>query len=194
MRRPAIESWTSDAEGAELARLAAGRRVLEVGTFRGFGAVLMAQAGAEVWAVDWHRGDSDLGERDTLCAWWTNVRRHHVEDQVVGLVGRSERVLPLLREQSFDMAFVDAHHAYESVLRDVALTLPLLAAGAVLACHDYCATWPGVVRAVDELWSCVPEGTGTRGMVESVAVITTAEWPLVGMKFSDFCAALEGPF
>jgi predicted O-methyltransferase YrrM len=149
--RPAIENWTTDAEAAELARLGAGRIVLEVGTFKGFGAVLLARAGATVWAVDWHRGDTDLGPRDTLCSWWTNVRRHHVEDQVVGLVGRTEVVLPLLRPQSFELAFVDAAHDLVSVRRDIGLTLPLLRPGATIAFHDYCPTWPGVMRAVDEL-------------------------------------------
>lgn len=151
MRRPAIESWTSDAEAAELARLATGKTVLEVGTYKGFGAVLMAQAGATVWAVDWHRGDPDLGPTDTLCAWWTNVRRAGVADRVVGLVGRSSGVLPALRSQWFDMAFIDGHHSYEACSEDTGLVLPLLREGGVIAWHDYCATWPGVIRAVNEL-------------------------------------------
>lgn len=151
MRRPQIESWTTDNEARELARLAAGKEVLEVGTYRGFGAVLMAKAGATcVWAVDWHRGDADLGDLDTLCSWWTNIRRHQVEDRVVGLVGRTFDVLPKLAPESFDMAFIDAYHEYEAVRLDIAYTLPLLRAGGVLACHDFSATWPGVVQAVNE--------------------------------------------
>lgn len=151
MRRPAIESWTSDAEARELARLAAGKVVLEVGTYRGFGAVLMAQAGARVYAVDWHRGDKDLGERDTLCSWWTNIRRHHVEDRVIGLVGRSMDVLPMLRDGMFDLAFIDAYHEQLAVELDIGFTLPLMRPDGVLAFHDYCETWPGVIAAVDEL-------------------------------------------
>lgn len=149
--RPLIEGWTSNAEAAELARLAAGKVVLEVGAFKGFGTVLMAQAGATVWAVDWHRGDADLGDRDTLCAWWTNVRRHHVEDQVVGLVGRAQQVLGRLDAGAFDLAFVDAYHAYDAVVSDIESALRVVRPDGVLAFHDYCATWPGVVQAVDEL-------------------------------------------
>jgi predicted O-methyltransferase YrrM len=150
-----IENWTSPAEADELARLAAGQKVLEVGCFKGFGTVLMARAGARVWALDWHRGDSggdpSLGQQDTLCAWWRNVRRFGVEDQVVGLVGRSEDVLCLLRDGFFDLAFVDADHSYRSVRHDLVQVLPLLRAGGVIVCHDYCEVWPGVVQAVDEL-------------------------------------------
>lgn len=169
MKRPNIPNWTSDAEAAELARLAPRCRVLEVGTFRGFGAVWMALNGATVWAVDWHRGDADLGELDTLTSWWTNVRRHHVEDQVVGLVGRSADVLPLLLPKSFDVAFVDAAHDLASVRADIAMVRPLLRAGGVLACHDYCAVWPGVVEAVDEL---VKTGEMALRCVDSLAILT----------------------
>lgn len=151
--RPLIEGWTSDAEAAELARLAAGKVVLEVGAFKGFGTVLMVQGGARtVWAIDWHRGDADLGPRDTLCAWWTNVRRHHVEDRVVGLVGRSTQVMAALAELWFDLVFIDAYHAYEAVRADIEAALPLLRRDGVLAFHDYDPeVWPGVVQAVDEL-------------------------------------------
>lgn len=158
MKRPEIEGWTTDAEAAELARLAAGKRVLEVGAYKGFGTVLMAQAGATVWALDWHRGDSGgdpaLGARDTLCAWWTNVRRHHVEDQVVGLVGLAYRILPRLVPAGFELALIDGDHSYESVMADAILCRDLVVPGGVLAFHDYDPrTWPEVVRAVDDFRS-----------------------------------------
>lgn len=149
--RPAIDNWTSDDEARELARLAAGKVVLEVGTYKGFGAVLMAQAGAQVWAVDWHRGDPDLGRTDTLCAWWRNIRHYGVEDRVIGLVGRSAPVLAALREEWFDLVFIDADHSYEAVWEDIECALPLIVPGGIIAFHDYSPIWPGVVKAVDEL-------------------------------------------
>lgn len=168
--RPLIDGWTSDEEAAELARLAAGQTVLEVGTFKGFGAVLMAQAGATVWALDWHRGDADLGPRDTLCAWWTNIRRHHVEDQVVGLVGRSAQVMANLRAEAFDMAFIDAAHDYGSVRQDLVSVRFLIRPEGLIVCHDYCPTWPGVVQAVDEAakWA----GIRLERVVGSLAVLS----------------------
>jgi predicted O-methyltransferase YrrM len=170
VRRPQIDGWTTDAEAVELARLAAGRMVLEVGAYKGFGTVLMAQAGARVWAVDWHRGDSGgdapLGPQDTLCAWWTNLRRHHLEDQVVGLVGRSQDVLPLLRAHSFDMAFIDADHSYASVKADALMCRALVRPDGLLVFHDYDPQrWPGVVQAVHE--------EGAFRVVGSLAIVET---------------------
>lgn len=171
MLRPQIENWTSDLEAEELARLAADRRVLEVGSYHGFGTVIMAQAGAEVWALDWHQGDRDLGDLNTLPKWWRNVRRHELEDRVVGLVGRSERVLPVLKRGYYDLVFVDGYHSYEQARLDLLLSIPLLAPNGVLAVHDYCPTWPSVVRAVDELFGALPREPPQFRLVDSLAVI-----------------------
>lgn len=182
MRRPDIEGWTSDKEACCLANLAKDKRVLEVGSFKGFGAVLMASAGATmVHSVDWHRGDPNLGDRDTLCAWWSNIRRNKVENRIIGHVGRSEQVLPSLRPGMFDMAFIDGHHAYESVKQDIELVLPLLTKPEIVVCfHDYIpSTWPGVVKAVRDL----AKGRSFE-LVDSLAVLK--------LSWYDCVAYLEG--
>jgi len=131
----AINSFENQAEIRVLGRLAAGRTVLEVGTFNGFSAVLMARAGAVcVHAVDWHRGGGELGERNTLARCWANLERFGVRDQVVLHVGRSEVVLPLLRPHSFDLAFIDGGH--ERAPQDTELVLPLMRRGGLIAWHD----------------------------------------------------------
>lgn len=130
-----INSFENAAEIRVLARLACGRTVLEVGTFHGFSAVLMARCGAvRVHAVDWHRGGGELGDRDTLCRCWANLDRFGVRDQVVLHVGRSEVVLPLLRPHSFDLAFVDGGH--DRAPADTELVMPLVRPGGLIAWHD----------------------------------------------------------
>lgn len=47
-----------------------------------------------------------------------------------------------------DLYYIDAEHTYEACRKDIdsALkTMPKFIAG-----HDYCSTWPGVMKAVDE--------------------------------------------
>lgn len=130
-----INSFENASEIRVLRQLAKGRCVLEVGTFHGFSAVLMARAGAlRVHAVDWHRGGAELGEIDTLGECWANLERFGVRDQVVLHVGRSEVVLPLLARHSFDLAFIDGGH--ERAPDDTALVLPLVKPGGLVAWHD----------------------------------------------------------
>ena len=52
------------------------------------------------------------------------------------LRGKSEHLLPLLREQCFDIIFIDANHAYEAVLRDIQLAMPLLKNQGILCGDD----------------------------------------------------------
>lgn len=149
LERPDIRSAIKDDESARLAELAAGRRVLEVGSQYGFSTVLMARVAKVVHAVDWHRGDAIVGRNESLPLLWENVTRYKLRDRVVIHVGRSETVLPLLLPGSFDFAFHDSYHSAEAVAADVALMVPLLVPGSLLALHDYGRY--GVAEAVDGL-------------------------------------------
>lgn len=53
---------------------------------------------------------------------------------------------------SIDFIFIDASHEYEDVRNDLRVWLPKMKDGGIMAGHDYIPTYPGVVRAVDELW------------------------------------------
>lgn len=147
--RPRIASGVTEAEADRLAELAKDRTVLEVGSWYGLSTIVMARTAAMVHAVDWHRGDAHAGRRETLTVFWANLERYDVRDRVVVHVGRAEVVLPMLREASFDLAFVDGFHETKAVTRDARLILPLLRPGALLAFHDYGRF--GVRPAVDAL-------------------------------------------
>jgi len=47
----------------------------------------------------------------------------------------------------FDLVFVDAAHSEAAVAADLAAWAPLVRPGGVLAGHDYCQAFPGVIRA-----------------------------------------------
>lgn len=116
--------------------LAAGRRVLEIGTFQGFSAILWALSGAKwVDAVDWHRGGQGLGERDTLCECWANLKRYGAQDTVRLHVGQSAPLLSLFSHCLWDLVFVDGDH--DRALLDTALAVPLVAPGGLMVWHDY---------------------------------------------------------
>jgi predicted O-methyltransferase YrrM len=52
------------------------------------------------------------------------------------LRGRSDRLLPLLREKSFDLVYIDGDHAYDAVRNDIREGRPLLKADGILCGDD----------------------------------------------------------
>lgn len=132
-----IPSFVTEAETAELRLLAAGRAVLELGTQWGYSCLEMAQTASVVVTVDWHGGDEDAGYGDSLGGFVANFRARHDLWNLIPVVGRIERVLPLLRPASFSMLFHDAGHDEPSVRHDLEMALPLLQFGSVIAIHDW---------------------------------------------------------
>jgi predicted O-methyltransferase YrrM len=150
---PLISTSLTLNEARALARLAAGRDVLEIGSAYGFSAAVMAAAGARhVTAVDPHAW---LGSHEAMVS---NLAACGQSGRVTIIRAPSGEVLPDLPPQGFGLAFIDGDHAYEAVMADVKGVLPLLREGGVLACHDMgedCCC-PGVRQALAELFPAGP--------------------------------------
>lgn len=135
-----IPTATTQRERDELAKLARGKVVLEIGSRYGASTIGMA-AGAElVYALDWHRGDVWHGGEaggESLGLFWAYVSRYGLKDKIVPLVGRSEQVLPKLADRQFDLIFIDGDHSYEGVRYDLEEAVRLLKPGGTIALHDY---------------------------------------------------------
>jgi predicted O-methyltransferase YrrM len=52
----------------------------------------------------------------------------------------------------FDIVYIDASHDYESVKSDVLAWLPKVKTGGIICGDDYTPGWPGVVKAVNEVF------------------------------------------
>lgn len=141
-------------------------RIVEVGVYEGTGTARLAAGGARVWAVD--RWRSPTGEpRDEMCAR-VRERFREVPGVVVLRMDSLEAAATLLEVEgpTMDMVFIDADHSYEAVRRDIEAWAPLVRPGGLLAGHDYHRKWPGVVRAVDEVFQ--GRATVSHGSVWSV--------------------------
>ena len=66
----------------------------------------------------------------------------------------------------FDLIHIDAAHEYADIKEDINVWLPLLAKCGVMLGDDYSQSWPGVVRAVDELNTSKPGYKVVRPSVE----------------------------
>lgn len=161
-----IDGWMKSAELAWLARAASScDTVVEVGSWKGRSTKALAKTSkGVVYAVDHWKGSSQpedatasQAEREGADAIYrtfaSNLAREISERHVVPIRAESgEAVVALQRKIRFcDMLFIDADHGYESVKRDIKLWSPLVRSGGLLCGHDYHPTWPGVVKAVDEM-------------------------------------------
>ena len=160
-----ISTSLTEVEAQALARLAAGRDVLEVGSAYGFSACVMALAGARhVTAVDPHTW---LVSHEVMAA---NLDKAGVTGRVTVIRGHSPGALDGLGP--FGLAFIDGDHAYESVLADVEAARKLLEPGGILACHDLgedCCC-PGVRQALEALFPGGPsEQVDTLAIYREVA-------------------------
>jgi predicted O-methyltransferase YrrM len=57
------------------------------------------------------------------------IKRQHLR-------GVSDNILPLLREKSFDVVFIDADHTYKPVKKDILLSMPLVKEGGIICGDD----------------------------------------------------------
>jgi predicted O-methyltransferase YrrM len=141
-----IPSTVSHAECRELARIAKGKRVLEVGSYFGRSTVALASTAAVVHSVDLHPPDNvDSGTSTTLDSLIDNLNRYDLRHRVVLHVGFSQLILQALRRHSFDLVFLDAQHQSAPVREDLQAILPLVNRDGTIAFHDYGV--PGVEHA-----------------------------------------------
>ena len=126
------EGWLSPAEAQALNRLAQGRRVLELGAFKGRSTVAMALTAKLVVSVDWHNGDKHVQLGESLSDYKKNIAPY---TNVLPIVGRFEQVIPLLSAAKFEMVFVDGQHDFPSVIRDMYFAFSF--EPSIIAVHDW---------------------------------------------------------
>lgn len=134
-------------ECVKLAELAEGKKVLEIGSWKGRSTIALASVAKSVVTVDWHEGDFYAGHEDTLPALRENLRKYGM-DNVEVVVGRIEDVATDL-DTDFDLVFIDADHSQESASRHYLIALFHIRDGGTICFHDYGRF--GVTAAVDAL-------------------------------------------
>lgn len=161
------------AEAAELARLATGGSVLELGSFYGFSTIVMASVAEMVYSIDWHQGDDHAGVYDTWDEFNANLLGYGVKKHVRAVKGRFEEEVPRLWREGIrvDGAFLDGQHDAESVQRDLDLALMLIRPGGWCAFHDY-----GRCEATGHPGFAVTEVADRFGITD---VVGTLAWGLV---------------
>ncbi|WP_316520951.1 class I SAM-dependent methyltransferase [Kitasatospora brasiliensis] len=134
---------------------ATGLPVLEIGTYCGRSAILLAAAaraaGTVALTVDHHRGseeqqpgweyhdptlvDPEVGLMDTLPRFRRTLHAAGLEEHVVALVGRSPRIAALWG-RPLGLVFIDGGHTDEHASGDYEGWVPHLAPEGLLVVHD----------------------------------------------------------
>ncbi|MFI6155802.1 class I SAM-dependent methyltransferase [Kitasatospora sp. NPDC051170] len=151
---PVDEGLALYAAAVEAARRT-GLPVLEIGTYCGRSAVLLAaaarEAGTVALTVDHHRGseeqqpgweyhdatlvDPEVGLMDTLPRFRRTLHAAGLEEHVVALVGRSPRIAALWG-RPVGLVFIDGGHTDEHATGDYEGWAPHLAPEGLLVVHD----------------------------------------------------------
>lgn len=157
----AIHGWMSKMEMFCLAHFAReSETILEVGSYKGRSARCLADnTSGKVYCVDpWtskyirengkqHEGISP----DVLDEFKANLKDHIEKDKVHVCQGNLTFFVDKLPRMDF--AFIDGDHRYAEVKKDINHCKQLVKHEGIIAGHDYGhADWPGVKRAVDELF------------------------------------------
>lgn len=104
--------------------------------------------------VDTFQGSSEHGLVDTNSLKAEFLRNTEPVRPVIGNVHamRSVDASQLYANNSLDFVFIDAAHDYDSVVSDIISWYPKVRNGGVIGGDDFEPAWPGVVKAVEEIF------------------------------------------
>jgi SAM-dependent methyltransferase len=143
-----VEGWLTDEQARRLwDRAGAAERIVEIGSFRGRSAIVMAMAagpGAELVAIDPHAGndrgpqeieaDAAAGEADNR-AFRENLERAGVSERVRHVRLPSQEALGEVPGE-LDLVYVDGAHRYGPARDDLALWGERVRQGGHMLVHD----------------------------------------------------------
>ncbi len=85
-------------------------------------------------------------------SWRAFEYGHEYAERSILLTMTTSAASRVAEDGSFDFVFIDADHNYESVVDDIACWRSKVRSGGWLGGHDYNKKFPGVVKAVDEVF------------------------------------------
>lgn len=80
------------------------------------------------------------------------INLNPVLDKINLIEGDSLDVVSNFDDEYFDIVYIDMSHDYESVKKDIQAWQPKVKKGGFLSGDDYHVTWPGVMKAVTEVF------------------------------------------
>lgn len=169
-----IPTAVTKKEIEQMAELAKGQRVLEIGSLLGYSTTILAQVASIVHSVDPHEGYPADDPKPTLEPFLKNLQIAGVRSKVVVHIGTDKQVLPSLRNAYFGLAFIDITGLYEDTLASMYLAEDKLTHSGVLCVHD-CGhpEWPGAMEAITDF---ATDQTREYRLVDKLAIFDRQTW------------------
>jgi len=139
-------------------------RVIEVGSWVGESALALhagfLSAGGTVYCVDsfegaktdWTGALAGSLEPAAVTNYFAQNVGELLNNGIQAIRGYSTDVADSMESQDADLVFLDASHDYRSVKADIEAWIRHVSPTGILCGHDYCDQFPGVQRAVKELF------------------------------------------
>lgn len=120
------------------------RNILEIGRFTGGSTIVLATAAGAAAKID----SVDKTPQDD--ATLSRILKTLQLEKRINLIADDANNLPV-REESYDLIFIDGDHSYEGVSKDYLRWRKALKNSGHLVFHDYEESEPGVIKLVDEV-------------------------------------------
>lgn len=129
-------------------------RIIEIGSYVGESTMIFADRFKEVISVDPYIDDYDLNDDACHHASFDKVYDKFIRNtlsipNIKSIRETSENALSILKDQQFDMVYIDGIHTYEGVSYDISNYKTLIKPGGFISGHDY--GWTSVRKAIIEL-------------------------------------------
>lgn len=97
-----------------------------------------------------HKEIEDKNNSSVFDVFLKNTKEYR--EKINTIIGDSKVVHKYLSDGSFDFILVDGDHSYDGIISDYINFLPKLRVGGLMCFHDFGnRTWPGIVKAVNEI-------------------------------------------
>jgi predicted O-methyltransferase YrrM len=155
---------------------ARGRRtIVEIGSYRGKSAVLLAKGSADVGGrllcIDPHLNATGLEKtkfsKDDNDRFHAAINAHGVADRITKWVMTSQEARPKYDGTPIDLLWIDGDHSYPGVKFDLSAWKDLVKVGGIIAAHDYTHDEPVKVAWHEEITA--DKRFGPMTLVRSIA-------------------------
>ncbi len=158
---PAQEHWLFKTARS----LPDGSNIVEIGSFKGRSTCCLAYGckgtKKRVFTIDTFEGNNvDFFHKAFFDEFWDNVKRCGLTNYVTPIKGLSSEVARFW-DKPIHLLFIDGSHEYEDVVSDFLSFFPHVVAGGIVAVHDVVNTWPGPLKAWNEVIKHHLENTGS---------------------------------